>query len=40
VRFFGLPAWRAASLPLAGVLYGGMTLDSAWRHLRGRSAAW
>jgi hopene-associated glycosyltransferase HpnB len=40
VRFFGLPAWRAASLPLAGVLYGGMTLDSAWRHLRGRPAAW
>jgi len=29
VRFFGLsPAW-ALTLPLAGVLYGGMTLSSA-----------
>jgi hopene-associated glycosyltransferase HpnB len=31
VRYFGLRPWRAATLPLAGLLYGGMTLDSALR---------
>ncbi len=30
-------AW---TLPLAGVLYGGMTMTSAWRHLSGRGARW
>jgi hopene-associated glycosyltransferase HpnB len=36
VRFFGLaPSW-ALTLPLSGTLYGGMTLDSAWQHLRRR----
>jgi hypothetical protein len=35
-RFFGLrPAW-ALTLPLAGALYGGMTLDSALRHAAGK----
>jgi hypothetical protein len=34
VRFYGLRAAWAATLPLAGLLYGGMTLDSA---LRGRA---
>ena len=35
--FFGLrPAWTL-TLPLAGVLYGGMTLDSALRHAAGES---
>lgn len=35
VRFFGLrPVW-ALSLPLAGTLYGGMTIDSARLHLIG-----
>ena len=39
-RFFGLsPAW-AFTLPLAGVLYGGMTLDSGRVHLLGRRRAW
>jgi hopene-associated glycosyltransferase HpnB len=39
-RHFGLsPAW-ALTLPLAGLLYGGMTLDSALRHARGRSGEW
>jgi hypothetical protein len=33
VRYFGLRPWHAATLPLAGLLYGAMTLDSA---LRGR----
>jgi hopene-associated glycosyltransferase HpnB len=40
VRYFGLrPAWRLA-LPLAGVLYGGMTLDSALRGREGPAADW
>ena len=40
VRFFGLrPPW-ALTLPLAGVLYGGMTVDSAVRHVRGRGGRW
>jgi hopene-associated glycosyltransferase HpnB len=35
VRFFGLhPAW-ALTLPLAGMLYGGMTIDSARLHAQG-----
>ena len=40
VRSFRLtPAW-ALALPLAGVLYGAMTVDSALRHARGRGGAW
>jgi len=36
VRFFGLaPSW-ALTLPVGGTLYGGMTLDSAWQHVRHR----
>jgi hopene-associated glycosyltransferase HpnB len=36
VRYFRLsPAW-ALTLPLGGTLYGGMTVDSALRHARGR----
>lgn len=39
-RFFGLgPGWTLA-LPLAGLLYGGMTLDSGRQHLLGRRRAW
>ena len=39
-RFFGLaPGW-AFALPLAGLLYGGMTLDSGRQHLLGRRRAW
>ena len=39
-RFFGLsPGW-AYTLPLAGILYGAMTLDSALRHARGRGVEW
>jgi hopene-associated glycosyltransferase HpnB len=39
VRYFRLsPAW-ALTLPLGGILYGGMTVDSALRHARGR-AGW
>jgi hopene-associated glycosyltransferase HpnB len=32
VRFFALPGVRSWTLPLAGVLYGAMTVDSALRH--------
>jgi hopene-associated glycosyltransferase HpnB len=31
IRFFGLPRWWSATLSIAGVLYAGMTLDSALR---------
>jgi hopene-associated glycosyltransferase HpnB len=39
VGYFGLRTWRVATLPLAGLLYGGMTLDSAWRGRRS-SPSW
>jgi hypothetical protein len=32
--------WLAPALPLAGLLYAGMTLDSALRHRRGEGARW
>lgn len=37
---YGLGAWRAPLLPLVAALYTAMTLSSAWRHYRGRGAAW
>jgi hopene-associated glycosyltransferase HpnB len=40
VRFFGLPGVRCWSLPLAGVLYGAMTVDSAVRHVAGMRIGW
>ena len=40
VRYFGLPLAWAFSLPLAGVLYGAMTVDSALRWAAGRRRAW
>lgn len=40
VRHFGLPSAWAATLPLAGLLYGAMTLDSARLHLAGRPEGW
>jgi hopene-associated glycosyltransferase HpnB len=40
VRLYGLrPGW-ALSLPLAGLLYGAMTVDSALRHARGGRGEW
>lgn len=40
LRLYGLsPAWGLA-LPFTGVLYACMTVDSAWRHWRGRDGAW
>ena len=39
-RFFGLaPGW-ALAFPLAGALYGGMTLDSGRRYLLRRRRTW
>jgi hopene-associated glycosyltransferase HpnB len=40
VRYFGLKPLSAAMLPVAGILYGGMTLDSGRCHLTGRARSW
>jgi len=40
MRFFKLPVLFAFSLPVAGVLYGLMTFDSALRHARGLGVQW
>ena len=40
LRLNRLSAARAPSLPLAGLLYTAMTINSAWRHHRGRGGAW
>jgi hypothetical protein len=40
VRFFGLSAGWVWTLPLAGLLYGAMTVDSAVRHTTGMGARW
>jgi hopene-associated glycosyltransferase HpnB len=40
IRFFELPSWRAFTLPLAGLLYGAMTADSARLSLSGRRQPW
>ncbi len=40
LRVYRLPLWWAPLLPGVAVLYAGMTVDSAWRHIRGRGGAW
>ena len=40
IRLFELPLPWAFTLPLAGVLYGGMTIDSARRHVQGSRGVW
>ena len=40
LRLYGLSPLRGLLLPLAGLLYAAMTLDSARRHWRGRGATW
>jgi hopene-associated glycosyltransferase HpnB len=40
VRLYRQPLWRALTLPLAGVLYTAMTVDSALRHWRGKGGTW
>jgi hypothetical protein len=39
-RLYGLSLPWALTLPLAGLLYGGMTLDSARLHLQRKRGAW
>ncbi len=40
ICFFGLPGARCWTLPLAGMLYGAMTVDSAMRHVTGMRIGW
>ncbi len=40
VRSYRQPWWRALTLPVAGVIYTAMTIDSARRHARGRGGTW
>ncbi len=40
MRFFALPGIRCWTLPLAGMLYGAMTVDSAVRHVTGMRSGW
>jgi hypothetical protein len=37
---YRLPLWWAPLLPGIAVLYAGMTVDSAWRHVHGRGGTW
>ena len=39
-RFYGLPRWRALTLPLIAALYMVYTLDSALQFWRGRGGMW
>ncbi len=39
-RFYGLPRWRAATLPLIAAPYLFYTLESAWAYSRGRGGMW
>lgn len=40
VALYGEPAWRAVTLPLAGLLYAMMTVDSLRRAWRGQGGGW
>ncbi|MDB5072865.1 MAG: hopene-associated glycosyltransferase HpnB [Candidatus Eremiobacteraeota bacterium] len=40
LRLYGVPRRNAVMLPFAALLYTGMTVDSARRHLRGAGGAW
>jgi hopene-associated glycosyltransferase HpnB len=40
LRAYRLSPWWAPALPAIALLYAGMTVDSAWRHWRGRGGAW
>ena len=40
VRLYDLPGWVALTLPVAGILYTAMTVDSAVRHWRGQGGGW
>jgi len=40
IKLYNCSPWRAITLPAIATLYTLMTLDSAWRHWRGRGGAW
>jgi hypothetical protein len=40
VRLYEISVLWAATLPIAAALYMLMTLDAAWRHMRGRGGVW
>ncbi len=40
LRFYRIDPWRAAFLPLVALLFLGATVDSAWRHNRGKGGLW
>ncbi|KAA5606568.1 glycosyltransferase [Roseospira marina] len=40
LKVYHMPMWRSLTLPLAALLYGGMTLDSARRHWMGHGRVW
>jgi hypothetical protein len=40
LKLYDRPALEGLGLPLAGLLYTGMTLDSALRHWQGRGGQW
>jgi hopene-associated glycosyltransferase HpnB len=40
VRRYGLGVGLAVLLPAVALVYAGMTVDSAWRHWRGRGGTW
>lgn len=40
LRLYGRPPWEACLLPLAALLYTGMTIDSAGRYYRGKPPLW
>jgi hopene-associated glycosyltransferase HpnB len=40
LRHHGAGWWPAPLLPVAGILYSAMVVDSAWRHATGRGGAW
>ena len=40
LRFYGLGRWRAPLLPLVALVYLAATIDSAWRHRRGKGGLW
>ena len=40
VRLYRQPLWRALTLPLAGILYTAMTVDSALQHFAGKGGLW
>jgi hopene-associated glycosyltransferase HpnB len=40
LRLYGRPLWEGLLLPVSGLLYTAMTVDSALAHARGRGGAW